>query len=127
MFTASATSRRSHRECGGTVANVITAVIFFGLIGMGVWWVIKTTGQAGQQYTEAMIKTKHKATTLNCQMNMQTIFQNVHIYAVSNEHFPESQAELVELFLGMQTRRHCPRLHCEDGGCEHPRGCSQSR
>ena len=37
-------------------------MIFLGLIGMGVWWVIKTTGQAGQQYTEAMIKTSNKAT-----------------------------------------------------------------
>jgi hypothetical protein len=95
------------RERGGTIINVITGVIFFGLIGMGVWWVIKTTGQAGQQYTTAMIKTSHKATTLNCQMNMQTIFKNVHIYAISNEHFPESQAELVE-FGGYSKLFHCP-------------------
>jgi len=95
------------RDHGGTIINVITAVIFFGLIGMGVWWVIKTTGQAGQQYTEAMIKTSHKAMTITCQSNLQAIWQNVHIYAISNEHFPETQQELVD-FGGYTRLFHCP-------------------
>ena len=58
---------------GGTIINVITGLIFFGLIGYGVYWVMKTTGQAGQQYVTAMVNTKKKATTLSCQMNLRSI------------------------------------------------------
>ena len=35
---------------GGTIINVLTGLIIFGLIGYGVYWIMKTTGQAGQQY-----------------------------------------------------------------------------
>jgi prepilin-type processing-associated H-X9-DG protein len=97
-------ARRCH---GGTVIDVIAILIVLGLVGMGVWWVIKTTGQAGQQYADAMVKTSHKATAITCQSNMHTIFQNVHIYAISNEHYPESQQELVE-FGGYTRLFHCP-------------------
>jgi len=105
--TRSGRLRGCRREHGGTIINVITGVIFFGLIGMGIWWIIKTTGQAGQQYTDAMIKTSNKATDITCQSNLRTISQNVNIYAISNEHFPESQQELVE-FGGYTKLFHCP-------------------
>ncbi|MBN1508090.1 MAG: hypothetical protein JW955_14660 [Sedimentisphaerales bacterium] len=91
----------------GRVIDVVAILIFLGLVGAGVWWVIKTTGQAGQQYADAMVKTSHKATTIACQSNMQTIFQNLHIYAISNEHYPESQRELVD-FGGYTRLFHCP-------------------
>jgi prepilin-type processing-associated H-X9-DG protein len=94
------------RNYGGRAIDVITIAIVLGLVGMGVWWVIKTTGQAGQQYAEAMVKTNQKALNITCQSNMQTIFQNLHIYAVSNEHFPESQTELTE-FSGYTKLFHC--------------------
>jgi len=96
-------TRRNH---AGRTIDVITIAIVLGLIGMGVWWVIKTTGQAGQQYAEAMIKTNQKALNITCQSNMQTIYKNLHIYAISNEHFPESQAELTE-FSGYTKLFHC--------------------
>ena len=97
-------TRHNH---GGRIIDVLAIAIVLGLIGMGVWWVIKTTGQAGQQYTEAMIKTSNKAMTITCQSNLQAIGKNVNIYAISNEHFPESQAELVE-FGGYSKLFHCP-------------------
>lgn len=28
----------SKRECGGTIVNVITALVFFGLLGYGIMW-----------------------------------------------------------------------------------------
>ena len=31
----------SKREYGGTIANVITALVFFGLLGYGIMWLIK--------------------------------------------------------------------------------------
>jgi prepilin-type processing-associated H-X9-DG protein len=88
-------SNRRHRH-GGRIIDVLAIAIVLGLIGMGVWWVIKTTGQAGQQYADAMVRTNNKALTITCQSNMDAIYKNLHIYAISNERFPESQAELTE-------------------------------
>jgi hypothetical protein len=87
--------RQSKARRGGTIVNVLTAVVFFGLIGAGLWWIMKTAGQAGQQYSEAMIETTDKATTLACQANLRTIGQNLQMYAISNNEFPASQEELV--------------------------------
>jgi hypothetical protein len=91
-----ATARRSDSH-GGTIINIITAIIFFGLIAVGVLWVIKNVGQAGQQYTEGMIKTQNKAITVKCQMNLRTIAQNIQIYALSNDSLPSSLEALIEL------------------------------
>jgi prepilin-type processing-associated H-X9-DG protein len=96
------------RVHGGTIINVITGLIFFGLIGFGVYWVIKTTGQAGEQYATAMVKTHDKAMTITCQMNLRSIHQTLQTYAISNEAFPASQEELVN-FAGYGSKLfHCP-------------------
>ncbi len=92
---------------GGRIIDVLAIAIFLALVGAGVWWVIKQWGTAGQQYADAMVKTSQKAMLLTCQGNLQTIFQNAHIYAVSNERFPESQQELAE-FGGYAKLFHCP-------------------
>lgn len=93
---------------GGTIINVITGLIFLGLIGYGVYWIMKTTGDAGQQYATAMVNTKNKATTLACQMNLRSIAQTLQTYAISNEAFPASQQELVS-FAGYGSKLfHCP-------------------
>jgi len=81
---------------GGTIINIVTAVIFLGLLGFGIWWIIKSFGQAGQQYTQTMIDTKYTAETVKCQTNLRTIAQNIAIYALSNEGFPPSLQALVE-------------------------------
>jgi hypothetical protein len=92
---------------GGTIINIITAIIFFGLIALGVLWVIKNVGQAGQQYTEGMIKTQNKAVNVKCQLNMRTIAQNIQIYALSNDSFPPSLEALIE-FSGSTQLFQCP-------------------
>src|SRR4030066_743114 len=92
---------------GGTIINIITAIIFFRLIALGVLWVIKNVGQAGQQYTEGMIKTQNKAITVTCQMNLRTIAQNIQIYAMSNDSFPSSLEALIE-FSGSTQLFQCP-------------------
>ena len=103
----SASTWRS-RVHGGTIINVITGIIFFGLIGFGVYWVIKQTGQAGDQYMTAMVNTKKSATTLACQMNLRSIGQTLQTYAITNESFPASQQEL-ESFAGYGSKLfHCP-------------------
>ena len=99
----------SNTRCSrsGRIIDVLAIAIVLGLVGMGMWWVIKQWGTAGQQYADAMVKTKDKSVNIVCQSNMQTIFQNLHIYAISNEHFPESQSELTE-FSGYAKLFHCP-------------------
>ncbi|HUT44938.1 MAG TPA: hypothetical protein VMX36_01585, partial [Sedimentisphaerales bacterium] len=82
-------ARRANSN-GGTIINIITAIIFFGLIALAVLWVIKNVGEAGQQYTDGMIKTQNKALSVTCQMNLRTIAQNIQIYAMSNDSFPPS-------------------------------------
>jgi len=81
---------------GGTIINIVTAIVFFGLIALAVLWVIKNMGQAGQQYTDSMVKTKYTAITVKCQMNLRAIGQNIQMYAISNGSFPPSLEELVQ-------------------------------
>ncbi|MHC4203741.1 MAG: hypothetical protein ACYSTT_03765 [Planctomycetota bacterium] len=87
-------ARRTYSR-GGTIINVVAAIIFFGLIALGVLWVIKNIGQAGQQYTDGMIKTQNKAVTVKCQLNLRTIAQNIQMYAMSNDSFPPSLEALI--------------------------------
>jgi len=84
------------RARGGTIVNTITAIVFFGLIAAGIWWIMKIGGQAGQQYTDAMIKTSNRAATISCQANFRAIGQNLQMYAITNGNFPASRQELME-------------------------------
>jgi hypothetical protein len=84
------------KDCyGGTIINIITAIIFFGLIALGILWVIKNVGEAGQQYTEGMVNTQNKAINVSCQMNLRSIGQNIQMYAISNDSFPPSMEALI--------------------------------
>jgi len=101
--------RSSRRKAapGGTIINTITVIIFLGLIGLGIWWVIKSFGEASQQYTGAMIQARNKAMIISCQSNMKAIWQNLQIYVVSNGNFPRSQQEF-EQWSGNPRLFHCP-------------------
>ena len=92
---------------GGTIINTITLVIFLGLIGLGVWWIIKGFGEAGQQYTDAMITTQNKALVINCHSNLRSIWQSIQTYAITNEQFPSSQQELIR-WVGDSRVFRCP-------------------
>ncbi len=93
---------------GGTIVNVITGLILVGLVGLFVYWVIKMTGQAGEQYMTGMVNTQKKATTLSCQMNLRSIYQTLQTFAISNEAYPDSQQGLVD-FAGYGSKLfHCP-------------------
>jgi hypothetical protein len=108
MISRKASSIPAARRHGGTIINIITGLIFFGLIGYGVYWIMKTTGEAGQQYATAMVNTHHKAANLSCQMNLRSIAQTLQTYAISNEELPASRQELVE-FAGYGSKLfHCP-------------------
>ncbi len=97
----------SRREYGGTIINIVTALIFFGLLGYSIMWLIKGFGEAGEQYGEVMVQAKHDATSVSCQMNMRAIGQNLQMYAISNGTFPASLEELME-FSGSTKLFKCP-------------------
>jgi hypothetical protein len=99
-----ARQRDSH---GGTIVNIVTALIVLGLLGLGIWWVIKSLGQAGQQYSEALVDAKYSAITVTCQMNLRTIWQNLQMYAASNGRFPPS-SEALEEWSGSSQLFQCP-------------------
>ncbi len=105
--TATTRSPGRNRRQGGTIIDVITAVVFLGLLALGILWIIKTFGEAGQQYTTTMINTQDKAASLSCQMNLRTIGQNLQMYAISHEGFPASQQELMS-FSGNSRVFRCP-------------------
>ncbi|OHB77329.1 MAG: hypothetical protein A2Z25_16280 [Planctomycetes bacterium RBG_16_55_9] len=92
---------------GGTIINVIVALIFFGLLAAGILWLIKGFADVGQQYGETMVQTTYRAETVKCQTNLRAIGQNIQMYAISNDAFPPSQEALVEWSGSTQLFR-CP-------------------
>ncbi len=80
----------------GKLIGIVIALIVLGLFGFAIWWVVKSVGDAGSQYSGAMVDTKRKATALQCQMNMRTIWQNLRLYSIENESFPPSLEALAE-------------------------------
>jgi hypothetical protein len=82
------------KHSGGTIINIIFALIFFGLIAMGVMWIFKTAGDMGEQYSDAMVNTQLKAVDVKCQMNIRGIHQCLQFYVLENNEFPDSQGAL---------------------------------
>ena len=80
----------------GKLIGIVIALIVLVLFGYAIWWVTKSVGDAGSQYSGAMIDTKRKAIALQCQMNMRTIWQNLRMYAIEKESFPPSLEALAE-------------------------------
>ena len=96
----------------GKLIGIVISLIVLGLIGLGIVWIIKSTGEAGSQYTGAMVNTKRKAVALQCQMNLSTIRQNLRMYAIEKQSFPPSLKTLVDWGVDSQLLR-CPD---PDGG-----------
>ncbi|MBN2137965.1 MAG: hypothetical protein JW720_09170 [Sedimentisphaerales bacterium] len=82
------------KRAGGTVINVVFGVAVLGLLVLACWFVVKGLGQATNQYTGAMIGARRDALRIACLTNLRIIGQNLQIYAMSNEGFPESDEEL---------------------------------
>jgi len=84
------------RACSGRIIDVLAIAIFLGLVGAGVWWVIKAWGKATQEYTTGMINTQKMAMDVACMENLSAIAKTLQTYAISNESFPSSQQELMD-------------------------------
>ena len=91
----------------GKLIGIVIALIVLVLFGYAIWWVTKSVGDAGSQYSGAMIDTKRKAIALQCQMNMRTIWQNLRMYAIEKEGFPPSLKTLADWGADPQSLR-CP-------------------
>jgi hypothetical protein len=75
---------------------IIISLIVLGFLGLGASWIIKSMGEAGSQYSGAMVNTKRKAVALQCQMNLNNIRQNLRMYSIEKEGFPPSLKTLVD-------------------------------
>jgi hypothetical protein len=96
----------------GKLIGIVISLIVLGLLGFGIVWIVKSMGEAGSQYTGAMVNTKRRAVALQCQINLNTIRQNLRMYAIEKESFPPSLKTLVDW--GFDSKL----LHCTapDGG-----------
>jgi len=92
---------------GGTIVNIIVALIFFGLLAYGILWLIKGFADVGQQYGETMVETTYRTEAVKCQTNLRAIGQNIQMYAISNDAFPPSMEALVQWSGSTQLFR-CP-------------------
>lgn len=88
--------RAEKRMRGGTIINALVGIVFFAGLAMGIWWIFKQVGTAGEQYTTAMVNTSHKASALKCQMNMRSIYQSIQVFAMSDGELPATQERLIE-------------------------------
>lgn len=105
MNMAKRASRRTYQ--GGSTTDIIFGILVVGLLACGLWWIIKTVGQAGQQYSKALINTSDSAVTMKCQMNLRTIWQNLQIHSISEGQFPDS-AQGFKRVCGDLRLMHCP-------------------
>jgi hypothetical protein len=85
----------------------VAVVILLGLVGLGVWWVIKTMGQAGQQYTQGMMRAREEGTGVKCQLNMRSVWQMLQTSATVDGAYPQSRQELEHL-CGNSRLLRCP-------------------
>ncbi len=89
-------SVKQNNNKGGTIINIIVALVFLGLMAAGILWVMKTTGEAGSEYVQGMVNTQNKASVLKCQMNLQTIYKSIQLFAITSDKLPETFQELVD-------------------------------
>jgi hypothetical protein len=81
---------------GGTIINVIVGLVFLGLMAAMILWVMKSWGEAGQEYLTGVKKTEIKATTAACQLHLNQVRTTIQMYAMNNDKMPESFDALVE-------------------------------
>lgn len=89
----------------GKLIGIVISLIVLGFLGFGVSRIIKSMGEASSQYTGAMVNTKRKAVALQCQMNLNTIWQNLRMYSIEKEGFPSSLKTLADWGAGSQLLR----------------------
>lgn len=95
------------KRSGGTIIDIIAVVVVIGLVLGGVMWVMKTAGEAGQEYERGMVNAENKATVLVCTSNMGQIYKILQMYAMTEDELPDSYDALVSE-VGDSRVFHCP-------------------
>jgi hypothetical protein len=93
--TMHAPQKNNPRSSGGTIINILSALVFFGLLALGILWLLKSWGQAAGDYGAAMVNTSEKASALKCRINMDSIWKCIQTYSIENDSLPASREELV--------------------------------
>lgn len=79
---------------GGSTTDIVFVLVVLALIGAGLWWLVKQYGQAGQQYSQALIQTQQNATDMSCHMNLRSVYQMLQVAVASEGSYPESRDAL---------------------------------
>ena len=111
-FSQKSTSAQRGSVDVGKLIFIVISLIVLGLIGLGIAWIVNSMGEAGSQYTGAMVNTKRRAVALQCQLNLSNIRQNLRMYAIEKQSFPPSLNTLADWGADSQLLR-CP---AQDGG-----------
>ena len=105
MKNAKVPARKTRQ--GSSTTDMVFISLVIVLLGCGIWWIIKTIGQSGQQYSKALINTSDSADTMKCQMNMRSIWQCLQVYTVSEGQYPEP-GQAFRHVCGDLRLMHCP-------------------
>ena len=68
---------------------------------------IKNLGETGTQYAKTLTDSREMSTSLQCQVNLRTIWQDLRIYTIREGGFPTSLEELAE-WRGSSQLLYCP-------------------
>jgi len=82
------------RRRGGSTTDIVFVLLVLALIGAGLWWLIKSYGEAGREYSQALIQSQNNATDMSCQMNLRSVFQMLQVAVASEGAYPDSQEGL---------------------------------
>lgn len=85
---------RSHFRSARAI-DIIFIVLVLGALAYGLWWIIKTAGQAGEDYSHALINAQDSATEFKCKTNLRSIWQGMQLSATSEGHYPETKEALI--------------------------------
>ncbi len=96
MATSKASAQESGRfmRRGGSTTDIVFVLLVLALIGAGIWWLVKQYGQAGRQYSQALIQSQQNATDLSCHMNLRAVFQMLQVAVASEGAYPDSREAL---------------------------------
>lgn len=106
---------------GGSTTDIVFLLLVLGLIGGGIWWLLKSYGKATEQVADAMIQTKQNATDLTCHMNLRSVYQTLQVSLIGEDSYPETKEELRRL-CGDSRLLTCPDPNGGEYPIFHPNG-----
>ena len=97
----------SQPRCRGAVRDTIFIILVLGLIGLGIFYVIRLWGSATEQYATGMIQAHNQGEALACQLNLRAVYVALLTCVTSGDPIPQTKDELLEWCGGNKTFK-CP-------------------